>query len=87
MAKHKSSKVNPKYKTKSRVVNWAEYERALRNRRFSPEAIEQWTPPKDGRRGLARNYSDVAPALDFHLALRQTEGFVASLLEGVKWNR
>ncbi len=32
MGARKSSKVNPKYKTKYRVGNWREYERGLRSR-------------------------------------------------------
>jgi hypothetical protein len=43
MAKRKSSKVNPKYKTKYRVVNWAEYDRALRNR----GSLTVWFSPDD----------------------------------------
>ncbi len=51
----KSSRVNRKYKTKYRVTNWRECERGLRSRgditvRFSEEAREAWTPPKNGRR-------------------------------------
>ena len=91
MASQKPSRVNPKYKTKYRVGNWPEYERGLRNRSdltiwFSPEAISGWCPPKNGRRGGQTRYSDLAilTALTlrmvFHLPLRQTEGFVASLL-------
>ena len=91
MATHKSSRVHPKYKTKYRVGNWSEYERGLKARGdvtvwFTEEAIEAWTPPKSGRRGGQRRYSDLAieTALTlrvvFHLPLRQTEGFVGSLV-------
>ncbi len=91
MAARKSSRVNRKYKTKYRVTNWREYERGLRSRGditvwFSEEAREAWTPPKNGRRGGQPRYSNLAivTALTlrtvFHLPLRQTEGFLDSLL-------
>jgi hypothetical protein len=91
MASIKSSRVNPKYKTKYRVQNWPEYERGLRARGdvtiwFAEEAIKAWTPSPNRRRGGQRCYSNQAilTALTlrtvFHLPLRQTEGFVASLL-------
>ncbi|MCP5069048.1 MAG: IS5 family transposase, partial [bacterium] len=91
MAARKSSLVNRKYKTKYRVANWSEYERGLRDRGdvtiwFSEEAIEAWKPPRNGRRGGQRLYSNLAILTSltlravFHLALRQTEGFVSSLL-------
>jgi len=91
MASTKSSRVNPKYKKKYRVENWPEYERGLRARGdvtvwFSEEAIRAWTPPPNRRRGGQRRYSNQAilTALTlrtvFHLPLRQTEGFVSSLL-------
>ncbi len=91
MAGQESSRVNPKYKAKYRIRNWAAYERGLRNRGditiwLSEEAIEAWTPEKGGRRGGQRRYSDLAILtaltlrLVFHLPLRQTEGFLGSLL-------
>ena len=91
MASRKSSRVNPKYKSKYRVGNWPEYERGLRSRGdvtiwFDAEAISAWSPPNNGRRGGQRRYSNIAIAtaltvrIVFHLPLRQTEGFVASLL-------
>jgi len=90
MGKNKSSRVHPPYKTKYRVGNWREYEAGLRARGditvwFTPKAIASWTPPNNGRRGAQRRYSDLAIEasmtlrLLFHLPLRQTEGFVASL--------
>ena len=45
----------PKYKTAYRVKNWPEYEKSLRDRGdditvwFSKEAIEAWTPQKNGK--------------------------------------
>ena len=91
MAAAKSSRVNLKYKTKYRIRNWKEYERGLRSRGdvtvwLSKEAIAAWTPPKNGRRGGQRRYSNMAilTALTlrvvFGLPLRQSEGFLDSLL-------
>ena len=91
MAAGKSSRVNRKYKTKYRIRNWREYERGLRSRGdvtiwLSEEAIAAWTPAKNGLRGGQRRYSNLAilTALTlrvvFRLSLRQTEGFLDSLL-------
>ena len=91
MAARKSSRVNRKYKTKYRIRNWREYERALRSRGDvtiwpSAEAIAAWTPAKNGLRGGQRRYSELAILtaltlrLVFRLPLRQTEGFLDSLL-------
>ena len=91
MASTKSSRVNPKYKKRYRVGNWPAYERGLRARGdvtvwFAEEALSTWTPPPTRCRGWQQRYSDPAilTALTlrmlFHLPLRQTEGFVASLL-------
>ena len=91
MAACKSTRVNRKYKTKYRVTNWREYERGLRSRGditvwFSDEAREAWTPPNNGRRGGQPPYSNLAIVtaltlrMVFHLPLRQTEGFLDSLL-------
>src|SRR3954462_15072021 len=48
-----------------RVQNWPEYDRALQRRGeltvwVTPEAIAAWCPPRTGRRGRPRDYSDVA---------------------------
>jgi len=91
MAAGKSSRVNCKYKTKYRIRNWRAYERGLKNRGdltiwLSQEATTAWTPPKNGLRGGQRRYSNLAilTALTlrvlFRLPLRQTEGFLDSLL-------
>ena len=91
MASTKSSRVNPKYKKRYRVGNWPAYERWLRARGdvtvwFAEEALSTWTPPPTRCRGGQQRYSEPAilTALTlrmlFHLPLRQTEGFVASLL-------
>ena len=87
----KSSRVNPRYKQKYRVGSWRAYERGLRARGdvtvwFAEEALSTWTPPPTRCRGGQQRYSNLAilTALTlrmlFHLPLRQTEGFVASLL-------
>ncbi len=84
------SRVHPKYKTKYRVGNWAEYDRALIRRGdvtiwLSPEAIATWEPAGVGKRGGQLKYSDLAIEtaltlrLIFGLPLRQTEGFLNSL--------
>ena len=91
MASTKSSRVNPKHKKRYRVGNWPAYERGLRARGdvtvwFAEAALSTWTPPATRRPGGQQRYSNLAilTALTlrmlFHLPLRQTEGFVASLL-------
>ena len=64
MGARKSSKVNPKYKTKYPVGNWREYQRGLWARGdvtiwFSDEVVAAWTPPT-GCRGGQRRYSNLA---------------------------
>ena len=87
----KSSLVHPAYKTEYRVRNWREYEQGLRARGdvtiwFSEEATANWISRSSGRRGGQRLYSDLAIETSltlrtvFRLPLRQTEGFVGSLL-------
>ena len=78
-------------KQRHRVTNWAAYDAGLRARGsltvwFTPEAIEAWkAEPRTGRGGQPR-YSALAitTALTlravFRLALRQTEGLVASVI-------
>ena len=85
------SRVHPKYKTKYRVSNWADYDRALVRRGditlwISEDAIVSWKPAPSGRRGAQRKFSDHAIEialtlrLVFKLPLRQAEGFLRSLL-------
>jgi hypothetical protein len=89
---HKVAYRHPKYKTAYRVKNWSEYEKSLRNRGditvwFSQEAIEAWTPQKNGKRGGQPVYSNIAIEtslslrLIFQLPLRQTEGFLGYYLQ------
>ena len=85
------SKIHPKYKTKYRVKNWAEYDRALVQRGsitlwISDEAITLWRPAPTGLRGGQKKFSDHAIEtaltlrLIFRLPLRQAEGLLRSLL-------
>ena len=85
------SRAHPKYKTKYRVSNWADYDRALVHRGditlwISEDAIASWKPAPSGRRGAQRKFSDHAIEtaltlrLVFKLPLRQAEGFLRSLL-------
>ena len=91
MAARTSSLVHPKYKTKYTVKNWSEYEQGLRARGdvtiwFNDRAISGWRPRGKRKRGGQRRYSELAIEtaltlrLLFHLPLRQTEGFVGSVL-------
>ncbi len=87
----KRSRVHPPYKTKYRVSNWASYNKALVDRGslrlwISPGAIANWNAkPGKRHRGGQPKYSNLAieTALNlrlvYHLPLRQTEGFVASI--------
>ena len=85
------SRVHPKYKTKYRVSNWPEYDRALVERGdvtlwISEDAISTWKPAPSGLRGGQRKFSDHAIEtaltlrLVFNLPLRQGEGFLRSVL-------
>lgn len=85
-----NSRVHPKYRTKYRVGNWPEYDRALVRRGditlwLSEDALDTWTPPPTGRPGGPRKFSDVSIEtaltlrLVFRLPLRQTEGFLRSV--------
>jgi hypothetical protein len=89
---HKRAHRHPRYKTAYRVRNWREYEKSLRDRGditiwFNQEAIDAWTPPTNAKRGGQPVYSDLAIEtaltlrLLFHLPLRQTEGFLGSILK------
>jgi IS5 family transposase len=89
----KRSRVHPPYKTKYRVTNWASYNKTLVDRGnlrlwISPDAIANWNAkPKQRRRGGQPKYSNLAIEtaltlrLIYHLPLRQTEGFVASIFD------
>src|SRR5918997_257277 len=73
-----------------KVANWPEYDRALQRRGsltvwVTPEALAAWHPPRTGRRGRSRHYSDIAIETGHLLRLafgrpwRQTEGLLRSL--------
>ena len=75
-----------------RGTNWREYDASLRNRGsltvwFTPEAIAGWKAQPRTTPGGQRHYSDLAieTALTlravFRLALRQSEGLIASIME------
>ncbi len=74
-----------------RVRNWSAYDQALKQRGsvtlwFAPEAVAAWNYQGAAQRGAQFVYSDLAIEtaltlrLIYHLPLRQTEGFVESLL-------
>ncbi|GEO43204.1 hypothetical protein SAE02_73520 [Skermanella aerolata] len=76
---------------KRRVTNWAAYNEALRQRGsltvwFTDEAISAWKAAPRATPGGQPHYSDraITTALTlravFHLALRQTEGLIGSIL-------
>jgi hypothetical protein len=90
-----TSRIDPKYKTESRVTYWAEYDQALVQRGditlwISEDAIASWTPKASGKRGAPRKYSDLAIEtsltlrLFYGLPLRQAKGFLRSLLHIIK---
>jgi hypothetical protein len=79
-------------KQRYRVTNWAEYDAGLRARGsltvwFTAEAVEGWgAEARTGRGGQAKySHLAIATALTlravFHLALRQTRGWIGSLLQ------
>lgn len=75
------SRVHPKYKTKYRVGNWAEYDRALVRRGdvtiwLSPEAIARWEPAGALKRGGQLKYSELA--IETTLTLRLIFSLVVS---------
>ena len=85
------SRVHPTYKTRYLVGTWRVYERALVSRGdvtlwLSPEARTAWIVPPSGRPGGQQRFSNLAIEtaltlrLVFRLPLRQTEGFVRSIL-------
>lgn len=83
----------PSYRTR----NWSDYNAALKKRGsltiwFDPDM--DWTPPPSGKRDRQQSYSDAAiqacltMKVLFGMALRQTTGFVESLLRriGLDWS-
>jgi hypothetical protein len=89
--KHHESRRQKIEKAKYRVTNWHDYNHALRKRGdftvyFTEEAIAQWHSPKLGKRGRPEKYSVFAIKTGlmirqvFRLPLRQTQGFMNSLV-------
>lgn len=81
-------------KGKYKVVNWSEYNKSLKERGdltiwFSPEGIATWLESESNskNRGRPCQYSDLAIKTPyiirqvFNLRLRQTEGFINSILK------
>jgi len=92
MSRRNKPRVHRKYRTKYKISNWPDYDRALAKRGsltlwISDEAIQQWKPAQQTHRGGQLRYSDLAIQavlslrLVFHLPLRQAEGFVHSVFE------
>ncbi len=84
-------------KSPYRIRNWPEYEAGLRRRGdltiwLSDDAIKSWRALPSGKPGGQRTYANIAieAALTirmvFHLPLRQTEGFLRSLVEKLELN-
>src|SRR5829696_2410656 len=80
-------------KARYKVTNWPEYDKALQQRGsltvwVTPEALAAWHPPKTGRRGRSREYSDLAIETGHLLRLafgrpwRQTEGLLGRVCKG-----
>ena len=76
--------------TKYRTTNWSPYNDSLKRRGsltvwFDPEMV--WMPPPSGKRGMQQRFSGAAiqacltMKVLFGMPLRQTTGFVQSLLE------
>lgn len=80
-------------KTKYRILNWKEYNNALVKRGsltfwFDKSVVSGWyNQKKNGKKGADDYYSDTAISCGllirevFHLALRQTQGMVSSLID------
>lgn len=83
--------------TKYKTTNWSAYNDSLKRRGslsiwFDPEMV--WVPPPSGKRGRQQRFSDAAVQtcltlkVLFGMPLRQTTGFVQSLLRliGLDWS-
>lgn len=89
-----------RHKFKKKAYNkrdWKTYEKGLVNRGnitiwFSEEAVSGWHPPEsvEKKRGRQQEYTDLSIEtaltlrLVFHLPLRQTEGFMTSIISMLK---
>ena len=90
--KHNAARRHRIPRARYRVTNWPVYEAGLRRRGdltlwFDAEALAGWAAPKRNTPGGQPVYADSAIELVltlrlvFHLALRQAEAFVRSLLK------
>jgi hypothetical protein len=90
--KHNVARRHHIRKMKFKVTDWAEYEAGLRRRGsltlwITPEALAGWAAPRRKTRGGRPRYSDLAIettlmlGMVFGLRLRQSEGFLNSILE------
>ena len=88
--KHNAARRHHLPKMKFRVKNWAEYDAGLRRRGsltlwVTPEVLVGWQAARRTTPGGQSIYSELAIEtgimlrLAFHLALRQTEGLMASI--------
>ena len=88
--KHNAPRRHHIPKMKFRVKNWAEYDAGLRRRGsltlwITPEVLDGWQAARRSTPGGQSSYSELAIEtgimlrLAFHLALRQTEGLMASI--------
>jgi len=90
--KHNAARRHHIGKMKFKVTNWAEYEAGLRRRGsltlwITPDALAGWAAPRRKTRGGQALYSDLAIettlmlGMVFGLRLRQSEGFLSSVLD------
>ncbi|MEP4337349.1 MAG: transposase, partial [Roseobacter sp.] len=93
--KHHASRRHKFAKSKHRVTNWPEYTESLRQRGdvtvwVDESVAHHWGVAHTGKRGRPGTYSELAitACLElrtvFHLALRQTQGFVRSVFQLMK---
>lgn len=89
--------MNTESKSRYKTTNWSEYNQALRQRGaftiwFDPQM--QWSATPTGKKGRQPTYTDIAIQFAltirnlFQLALRQTQGFIQTLLQmaHLDWN-
>lgn len=90
--KHNATRRHHIPKMKFKVRSWAAYEAGLRRGAsltlwVTPEVIGEWRAARRSSPGGQARYSDLALGtgmmlrLAFHLALRQTEGLMASIFD------
>ncbi|MEP2181316.1 IS5 family transposase, partial [Roseibium sp.] len=93
--KHHASRRHKFAKSKHRVTNWPEYNESLRRRGdvtvwVDESVAHHWGVAHTGKRGRPGTYSDLAITVSleirtvFHLALRQTQGFLRSVFRLMK---